>query len=123
MPTPIQITIEAETFEAELNDTATARRLHEALPIEGNVSRWGDEIYFMTRVDGDASEADRSVLEVGDLAFWPPGQAFCIFFGPTPMSQGTEPRAASEVVHIGRIRGDINLLRQSTDGELIRLER
>ena len=45
-------------------------------------------------------------MEVGEVAYWPPGQALCIFFGPTPASVGDEPRAASPVNPLGSIDGE-----------------
>ena len=84
-------------FEAQLNESETAQAIYDALPIEGMGSRWGEEFYF--RIDVQQSESDdaRSEMAVGELAYWPPGTAFCIFFGPTPASFGDEPRAASPV--------------------------
>ena len=83
--------------EAELNDSATARAIAEALPIDGRVQRWGEEIYFEIPVSVAEAEDARQDMEVGELAYWPPGSAFCIFFGPTPASTGERPRAASNV--------------------------
>ena len=98
MARAIRITVEDLVFDGELNDSATAQRVCDALPIEGRVNRWGDEIYFGIPVTGDEGDEMRTVMAAGELAFWPPGNAFCIFWGPTPASQGDEPRAASDVV-------------------------
>ncbi len=104
----MKIRIEAGeiSLTAELNDSETATRIYEALPIRAEAQRWGDEIYFEIPVDVGESDDARDELEVGELAYWPPGRAFCIFFGPTPASSGSEPRAASAVNPIGRIVGD-----------------
>ena len=123
MTYPIRITVEDLAFDGELNDTATARRVGDALPIEGRVNRWGDEIYFDIGLTGGESDDMRTVMEVGELAFWPPGHAFCIFWGPTPASEGDEPRAASDVVPIGRLIGDFSRLGETADGQPIRIER
>jgi hypothetical protein len=122
MSRAIRIIIGEITFEADLNDTSTAQAVHEALPIEGEVSRWGDEVYFLTEIEGDAAEADRDEMGIGELAYWPPGKAFCIFWGPTPASIGDEPRAASNVVPIGRLTGDIAPLADTAAGQSIRIE-
>lgn len=107
---------------AGLGTTRTADAIWEALPIEGRANRWGDEIYF--RIGLDLPEEDaREVVEVGDLGYWPPGQAFCLFFGPTPASQGIEPRAASPVNVFGRIQGDATLFREVRDGARVALDR
>jgi uncharacterized protein len=123
MPEPIRITVGSVQFEAELNDTSTAGLIHAALPIEGEVNRWGDEIYFAIPAKGDKSDAMRTEMAVGELAYWPPGSAFCIFWGPTPASKGDEPRAASDVVPVGRIVGDIARLSDTEDGQPVRIER
>jgi hypothetical protein len=123
MPKPISVTIGSLRFDAELNDTATAGLIHAALPIEGEVNRWGDEIYFDIAVKGDKRDAMRTEMAVGELAYWPPGSAFCMFWGPTPASKGDEPRAASNVVPVGKILGDLSGLSRSKDGQSVRIER
>ena len=109
----IIISIGPLRFEASLNDTAAARNLVLALPQEIRMSRWGDEYYgeLSQRIlhDGDAK---RDVFEVGEVALWPPGNALCIFFGPTPASRSGEPRMASEGVPFGKIVGDVLALKE-----------
>jgi hypothetical protein len=87
-----------------------------ALPIEASAQRWGGEIYFSIAVDAELEEDSREVLQAGELAFWPPGNAFCIFFGPTPASQGNDIRAASAVNIIGKMKGDWSGLWDVPDG-------
>lgn len=106
---------------AGLGTTRTADAIWDALPIEGRANRWGDEIYFHIGL-GLPEEDAREVVEVGDLGYWPPGQAFCLFFGPTPASQGIEPRAASPVNVFGRIQGDATLFREVRDGARVVLD-
>jgi hypothetical protein len=110
-------------LRAELNDTPSARAIHDALPIEAHGNRWGEEIYFEIPVDEllapDASEE----VDVGELGYWPPGKAFCIFFGRTPASAGDEPRAASPVNRIGKVLDDATQLKDVPHGAEIRLER
>jgi hypothetical protein len=106
-----------------LNDSPTADRVWDALPIESTVNTWGQEIYFSIPVQDDLGPEARDHMEVGELAYWPTGSAFCIFFGKTPASKGDEPRAASPVNPIGRIEGDVKVFRQVRDGETISLER
>ena len=106
MPKTIIIITENVQVEAELNDGPTAKSIMDTLPTEASVRRWGGEIYFSIPVAAELEENSRDVLEAGELAFWPPGKAFCIFFGPTPASQGDEIRAASNVNIIGKIKGD-----------------
>jgi len=118
----IQIEAGELIFAGELNDTGTAGHVHEILPIEARANRWGDEIYFGIPAEHDADDAMRTEMAVGELAFWPPGNAFCIFWGPTPASEGDEPRAASDVVPIGNLTGNVGRLSEVKDGQAIRIE-
>ena len=63
------------------------------------------------------------VVDVGDLAYWPPGQAFCIFFGRTPASRGEECRAASPVNVVGKIVGDARVFTKVRSGSRVTIER
>ena len=90
----IRITAGPVTMSAALNDTATAGMIWDALPIEASGSTWGEEIYFGIPVAA-GEELGQEVVELGDLGYWPPGSAFCMFFGPTPMSRGDEIRPAA----------------------------
>jgi hypothetical protein len=96
----------------------TARAIIDALPIRGRGNRWGDEIYFSIGLKVEGENA-KQVVEKGDLAYWPPGEALCIFFGPTPASRGDEPRAASPVNVFGKILGDPTVFRKVRSGEEI----
>ena len=106
---------------AELLDTPTARSIVAALPITGRASTWGDEVYFAIPVHADEEDA-RAVVEAGDIAYWPPGSALCIFFGPTPASRGSEIRPASPVNVVGRVRGDATVFRQVREGTPVLVE-
>lgn len=111
------------TMSAELNDKPTAVKVWESLPIEGRGSRWGDEIYFEIPVAAGQEADAREDVEVGELGYWPVGSAFCIFFGPTPVSSGSQPRAYSPVNILGKVIGDATLFRQVKSGEKVMLER
>ncbi len=100
----------------------TARAIWEALPIEARVSTWGDEIYFSIPVEAE-EENPKEVVEMGDLGYWPPGSAFCIFFGRTPASRGDEIRPASPVNVVGRISGDPMIFKKVRGGEKVTLEK
>jgi len=101
--------------EAELNDTGTAQAIWEKLPIKGHVNLWGDEIYFSIPLSLKL-EAGQEVVSIGDLGYWPDGNAFCIFFGPTPVSKGGEIRAASAVTVFGKVIGDATVFKNVTTG-------
>jgi hypothetical protein len=104
--------------EAELNDTRTAQAIWEALPIGGQVNLWGDEIYFSIPVSLEL-EAGQEVVSKGDLGYWPDGNAFCIFFGPTPVSQSGEIRPASRVTVFGKVIGDATVFKKVAAGSKI----
>jgi len=107
----IEFVIGDKIIPAELNDSATARLLAEKLPISVSFSKWGDEYYGSCGVDAQADSDARDIMEVGELAYWPPGKALCIFFGPTPASSDDRPRAASEANPIGKITGDASVFK------------
>ena len=123
MASSIRITAGDVSVAAELNDSPSAAVILAALPLEASGSRWGEEIYFSIPVDEKAAPDARADMKIGELAYWPPGNAFCIFFGPTPASDGDEPRAASPVNPIGRIVGDVEPLRGVPDGATVRIEK
>jgi len=119
----ITITAGPVTLEAELNDSPTASKIWEALPITGRANTWGDEIYFEIPVRAELAPDARADVEVGELGYWPVGSAFCIFFGPTPVSTGQKPRAASPVNILGRVVGDATAFRQVRPGATVTLSR
>jgi hypothetical protein len=118
----IKITAGKLEIEAWLNDTKTATKVFEKLPITSTVNTWGDEIYFTIPVDAGPENA-KELVELGDIAYWPPGKAMCIFFGKTPVSKGDEIRPASAVNIIGKVVGDCRLLKRVKDGEEITIRR
>ncbi|MHC4474244.1 MAG: cyclophilin-like fold protein [Planctomycetota bacterium] len=122
MPKAIKITAGDVELQAELNDSPTAKAVAEALPIKARGNRWGEEIYFAIGVTAGLEEGSRDVLEAGELGYWPTGSAFCIFFGPTPASQGDEIRAASAVNIIGKITSDFSQLPSVPDGAQVLIE-
>ena len=117
----IRITAGTVSAQARLNDSRTARAIWDALPIEAKAQTWGDEIYFAIGVD-EAEDSARAVVELGDLGYWPPGKAFCIFFGPTPASRGDEIRPASPVNVVGRVAGDATIFKRVRSGARVVIE-
>ncbi len=120
---PIRIILGNLTLQAQLNDSPTAQKIWEALPIETSFSTWGDEIYFSIPVAMELEMDAQEVVQSGDLGYWPSGNAFCVFFGPTPISSEGEIRPASAVNMIGRIIDDAAKLKEGMSENLIRLER
>ena len=111
MSTSISIKIGDVNLRAELNDSAAAKAIRERLPLTVGLSRWGDEYYGNCGLSLEADNTAREIMEVGEIALWPPGRALCVFFGPTPASTDEKPRAASPVIPVGRILGDTSPLK------------
>ena len=122
MSRKITVKVENIRIDAELNDSETARKIWEELPIKSKVNTWGDEIYFPIPIKIGLENA-KAVVSEGDLGYWPSGTAFCIFFGPTPMSRGEEIRPASPVNVFGRIIGDSKIFKKTTSGANIIIEK
>jgi hypothetical protein len=116
----ISIRIQERSFTAELNDSKGAKTLADALPLKISMSRWGDEFYGDCGLAISLDDSAREVLEVGEIAYWPPGSALCFFFGPTPASTDELPRAASAVAPLGRFTGGVETLK--TLGSSIEVE-
>ena len=119
----IKISVGNVSLEAEMLDTPTASKILDALPIESSAKVWGDEIYFDIPLSLEQEPDARADVEVGDLAYWPAGPAFCIFFGPTPVSTGDQPRAYSPVNVFGRVSGDSGQFKTVSDGAMIKITR
>ena len=123
MFTGLRVLVGDITVKAELFETACARAIAEALPIETSPNEWGDEFYFEIPVRIGLDETATVNVRAGDIGYWPPGRALAIFFGPTPMSSGPEPVPASEVNLVGRLIDDAALLKKAKGSKRIRIER
>ncbi len=115
----MEVIIKSGSFSwaATIYDTPTGNLIYQALPLKGAANRWGEEIYFRIPVQAGLESAASDVVSRGDLGYWPTGNAFCIFFGPTPVSRGKEIRAASAVNVFGRIEGELSDLNAVNDGD------
>ncbi len=122
MKRTIQIKVNGIDLEAILNNSRTAQAIWEALPIVARINTWGDEVYFSIPVKLEL-EKGKELVEIGDLGYWPTGSAFCIFFGPTPMSRGEEIRPARAVTVFGKVAGDATVLKKASSGAQIIVER
>ena len=109
----IKITAGSVEMTATLNDSKTANLLWDTLPAANGARVWGDEIYFPIPMKMQGDNACATVPS-GTIAFWPPGSAFCIFFGQTP---------ASPVNVMGKLDGDPKLFKNVRDGETVNLEK
>ena len=105
MSQAIRISVGEVELEGSLNDSSCAVAIAAALPLQSKFRVWGDEIYFDIPVDHGLERDARDEFEIGDLGYWPEGNALCIFFGPTPMSRGEKPVAYSRVNLVGSVQG------------------
>ena len=121
-PRRIRITAGSVAADAALDDSATSGLVWDALPLAVAGETWGDEIYFRSPVNAKP-ENPRETVELGDLGYWPPGAAFCIFFGRTPSSRGEEIRPASPVNVFGKLAGDPTIFKKVRSGTQVRVER
>lgn len=118
----IRITAGSVSAEARLDGSRTAEAIWKALPLTAKAETWGNEVYFAIPVHLK-EESPKDVVEMGDLGYWPPGNAFCIFFGPTPDSRGDEIRPASPVNVFGRVVGGAKVFKKVRSGADVRIER
>ena len=118
----VRLTVGDLELSGVLNATATADRLWSELPIDASGNTWGDEIYFRTSIEAEEEDA-QEVVDLGDIGYWPPGQALCLFYGPTPASRGDEIRPASPVNIIGKMDGDATVLKSVSSGVRVVIEK
>ena len=109
--------------EAELNDSPCAAAIYDALPIDATANTWGEEIYFKVDLSFDLADDASEDVDVGQLGYWPPGKAFCVFFGRTPVSDSSgRPRAASRINLVGNVLGNATVLKSVVDGDTVLVE-
>ncbi|MFP3868327.1 MAG: cyclophilin-like fold protein [Desulfobacteraceae bacterium] len=123
MAQKIIITAGELTLDGELNNSPTAQAIAALLPLQGTVLTWGEEIYFAIPLVAELDDTAVDLVEPGDLGYWPPGRALCLFFGPTPISGPGEIRPTSPVNRVGRMFGEINRLQQVPAGIIIKVDK
>lgn len=110
-------------LNAVLNDSETARVIYDILPLEGTANVWGEEIYFSIPVHIEQAMDAKQEVNIGDLGYWPSGDALCMFFGPTPVSTDDTPMAYSPVNVFGSIEGNAKLLKSVSNGDIVKVIR
>jgi hypothetical protein len=108
---------------ATLDDTPTVKALLAALPCEATANTWGEEVYFSLPVKAKLEATAQQVVEPGTVCFWVQGSSLALPYGPTPASQGNEPRLVTPCNVLGRIEGDARALAKIRDGDRLRVER
>jgi uncharacterized protein len=119
----LQITLGRVALTLNLKNTPTADAIWQAAPFQALVNTWGDEVYFCCPVSVEAEPGAREVMQLGEVSFWPPGNAIAIGFGPTPVSQGKEIRLAGVANVFATCTDDLRALKTITDGMLVKVER
>ncbi|MCX7016956.1 MAG: cyclophilin-like fold protein [Candidatus Sumerlaeota bacterium] len=121
MSTKIAIETAGGAVSAELSDNECARAIAARLPVAAQANTWGEEIYFEIGINAALDDTARKTVALGDIGYWPDGDAICFFFGRTPISSAKEIRPASAVNVVGRIHGDLEILKRVRDGETVTL--
>ncbi len=118
----VAITVENITIRLETIDTPTVAAIVAAFPFSARTNTWGDEVYFSTPVSVPRATDARTIVEAGELAYWPDGDAIAIGFGPTPISQGYEIPLVSPCNIWGRALHDVQSLASVCAGAPVRAE-
>jgi hypothetical protein len=114
---PIKIIFKNIESKGELIRVLSPRTievLNAALPISASTFLWKEEVYFGTGVSA-GPERPKSTVNRGDIAYWPPGKAFCIFFG------NTQPYSPVNIV--GKITSPLEPLKTVRQGEWVKVVR
>ena len=118
-----KITIDKIIFEVVLFNSPTANKIWNSLPISSNIKTCGKEIYFYTNVVANKEPNAKSIIELGEIAYWPTGKAIAIGFGKTPISQKDEIRLADDCNIWGETKFDLKKLENIAEGQPIKIEK
>ncbi len=118
----IRISSGAVAIDCTLLDTESAKAILSALPLQGRASLWGDEVYFSVPVELAAEPEARDLLNAGEIAYWPPGKAICLCWGPTPASSGNELRLASAANVFATTKAEVGAFSKVNSGDTVTVE-
>jgi len=113
----------AADIELRTERTPTLRCLLRSLPFTSCAHRWGDEVYFEVPFHAEMEGDARQEFDVGEVAFWPDGDALALFFGRTPASRDDRPRAYSKCNPVGSLTGAATMLSRVREGTMVRVVR
>lgn len=92
----------------------TVDAITKILPVEGRAALWKDEVYFELPLKmGD--EKAKPKVEKGTIAFWPMGNALCVFFG--------ESQPYSPVNIVGKVTDNLATFAAVKSGTRIKVEK
>ena len=119
----IEFTDSGKTAYIELDDSQspkTVKAILDNLPIGVKINRWGDELYTDKIPIVAEKENAQSVVKPLDVAYWPEGNALCLFYGPTPISKSPDEILPYSPVNIvGKIVSKEDILDEIKDGSTI----
>jgi hypothetical protein len=115
----IEFTDSGKTAYIELDDSQspkTVKAILDNLPIEVKINRWGDELYTDKTSIVAEEENAQSVVKPLDVAYWPEGNALCLFYGSTPISKSPDEILPYSPVNIvGKILTKDDILEEFKD--------
>jgi uncharacterized protein len=115
----IKFTDSDKTAYIELDDSQspkTVKAILDNLPIEVKINRWGDELYTDKTSIVAEEENAQSVVKPLDVAYWPEGNALCLFYGSTPISKSPDEILPYSPVNIvGKIITKDDILEEFKD--------
>ncbi|MFW9906853.1 MAG: cyclophilin-like fold protein [Candidatus Thorarchaeota archaeon] len=120
----IRMKIDLDNWDIILDGSSpkTGSQILNLLPIESDVRTWGEEIYFSIPLSMPDENAKNTVA-LRDVAYWPQGQCFCVFFGKTPLTTTLdEIKPASPVNVFGKVLGDLERLKSIKSGVKVTLK-
>ena len=116
--TPVKIVVEglgeAEGELIRYMAPRTVEAILRSLPLEGRAALWKEEVYFEIPVKIGGEKPAKTVKK-GTLAYWPMGNAVCIFYGET--------QPYSPVNVIGLLTKNLDLFRKVKSGMRIKIEK
>ena len=111
-------------FEAQLDDSDISNAIWLDSPHKLDINMLGSMIYCDMPLKVVLPKEGRTdEMEIGDIAYWPGPGAFCIFFGPTPLSgEDGKPVAPYPMIKIGKVIGDCSEMENAGDRQRLVIE-